>query len=656
MSRYFAIALALAATTSPLSAQSRTQSVAAAPKTAEAVDAAPEMLLSPTSQLFVRWDGIAAHNDAYKKSIWGGVMAGPTGDSIRAMMVKGPKLLGANLLSEPLLEGKAPKDLKANLTDLKNASKIIDLVADKGAVVAAEVREPRPTLKGIGSAIGGLFGGGKLPGAEALIPDAYVLAIVPDAGNQAETFYAAIRLLLKKNELTPEPFAIAGRSGFQMQSHLHVAWWVEGKHFVVYAGSMKPEAMVAEMTANPSKGGVTAHPLYVRCRANPGYESITRGFVDANRVVGVAKSLAGPFVPGLSQRLDDLGLGNLKAIVFNSGFDGKESRATYEFEVSGERKGFAKVLKPQPITLKDLPPMPPDVSRFSALRIDPAALYEAGIVGLETLSLNTAFDGEDKAKTPAEKLTLRREEVAKQFDRQLGLSIKDDVVPYLGDTVVVFQSPTEGLSLFGTTICVKVTNPAKVKLAADRVQQALENIISAPIKVRKKTLRGYEIRELYSRGFGVLTPTVAVLDDWLVVSFEPQCVQGIVLRLKGEIPSWKPDDATAARLAKMAPGCGLQYCDPRSTVQNLCCIGPIIMSAVELQKRFLQTESDYNPFDTGLIPNGHELSKHLFPNLTVTRDDGKTIRVEVNESFSLPLEALGFELFTAIGFFGFLVG
>ena len=62
----------------------------------------------PTTQLYVRWDGITAHNDAYKKSIWGPVMAGPTGDSIRALLAKVPKLLGNSLLADPLLDGKPP--------------------------------------------------------------------------------------------------------------------------------------------------------------------------------------------------------------------------------------------------------------------------------------------------------------------------------------------------------------------------------------------------------------------------------------------------------------------------------------------------------------------------------------------------------------------
>jgi hypothetical protein len=160
-------------------------------------------------------------------------------------------------------------------------------------------------------------------------------------------------------------------------------------------------------------------------------------------------------------------------------------------------------------------------------------------------------------------------------------------------------------------------------------------------------LKGVEYREFYARGFGIITPTYAIVGDWLVVSGHPQAVQGVILRTKGDLEKWKPDADTAKRLAKMpADGCGLQFNNPKSTVGNLCTIGPLVLSVFGLRGGFNEpNETDFDPIDVGLIPNAHELNKHLFPNLTVTRDDGKTIRVEVNESFSLPLEAIGFEPF-----------
>ena len=183
-------------------------------------------------------------------------------------------------------------------------------------------------------------------------------------------------------------------------------------------------------------------------------------------------------------------------------------------------------------------------------------------------------------KNPAAVIKARKEYLMRETDKFLGISVTDDLLPHLGDKVVVFQSPTEGLQVFGTVVCVSVKDAAKVRTAADRVQRALEAIANSPIKVRKKVLKGVEYREFYARGFGIITPTYAVVGDWLVVAGHPQAVQGVILRSKGDLEKWAPDDATAKRLAKMpADGCGLQFCDPKSTTGNVCCIGPFFLSA-----------------------------------------------------------------------------
>jgi hypothetical protein len=430
---------------------------------------------------------------------------------------------------------------------------------------------------------------------------------------------------------------------------------VEGKHFVFYAGTRKPGTVASEMSANVAKGGITGHPLYQRCLKTGEFESVTRGFIDTDRVIGLAKNLAGPFVPGLKERLDGTGISGLKAVVFSSGFDGKESRALYEFDAPGERKGVLKALKQEPLKLADLPPLPPDVSRFSALRLDPAATYDAGLGIIEMLTMTQDFGVADDAtkKNPTALIKARKAYMAREVDKFLGITLTEDLLPHLGDKLVIFQSPTEGLQVFGTVICISVKDEAKVRAAAGRIQGAIEAVAASPVKVRKKMLKGVEIREFYARGFAAITPTYAIVDGWLVIAGHPQCVQGVVLRAKGELPKWKPDDATTKRLAKMPAGCGLQYCSPKSTASNLCVIGPLFISLFSAQFAFREAaETDFDPIDVGLIPNAHELNRHLFPNLTVTRDDGKTIRIEVNESFSLPLEIIGIEPLAFAGILG----
>jgi hypothetical protein len=492
------------------------------------------------------------------------------------------------------------------------------------------------------------------------MPDAQLIVVVPNVGDKVEVLYGSIRLAMRQGDNKIEAFSAGGRSGFMFippeggggpPFPVHAAWWLEGKHFVFYFGTRKTETIIDEMKANATKGGLTNNPLYQRAQKLGNFESVTRGFVNTGSLVGMAKTLAGPFVPGLRERLDNVGLSSIKALVFTSGFDGKESRAIYEFDAPGERQGFAKALKNKPLTLDDLPPMPPDVSRFSALRLDPETTYDATLSLIDFLNMNDNRDDFDPKKSPAEQIKERKESMKRDIDKFLGISVQDDLMPHLGDKLVVFQSPLEGLSVFGTVVCISCKDPAKVKAATDRVQRALEAIANSPIKVRKKMVKGVEVREFSSRGFGVLTPSYAVVGDWLVIAGYPQAVNGLILRTKGDLEKWKPDAETTKRLAKMpANACGIQYCNAKSSAQNLCCVGPLFFAQLEQQFRFRETgEADFDPLDAGLIPNAHEISKHLFPNLTFTHDDGKTIRIEVNESFSVPLEFIGVEPLIVFG-------
>jgi hypothetical protein len=616
----------------------------AAPGAARAQE--PEKLLSPTSQLFIRWDGVGPHKAAYDGSVLGPILKGPTGDSARALIARLPKMLGSQLLAGPLLEGKSPAELTAVHADLKAAERVLDLLLDKGVVVAAEITEPRPTLSGVGKALGGLLGG-RAPEPESFLPDARLLAVVPDSADQAGVVFGTLRLLVSQAGIPVEPLPPAvGRTGFRVAhpdkgNPARMAWWVEGKHVVFYVGTAEPATVAKDLAANAKAGGVTGHPLFQRCLKTGEFESVARGFVDAGAVVTLAKRLAGPFVPGLGEKLDAVGVGNLKAVVFSSGFQGKESRALYEIDLPGERKGLARLLKATPVTLADLPPLPPDVSRFSLLRVDYGATCDALLSAYETL-IPEDFGTDKDAKTPAEAKRLRRQAIERELTKALGVDVGSDLFPHLGDKFCVFQSPTEGLSVFGTVVCVSVKDAAKVRAAADQLTRGLEKIAGGRAKVRRRVVAGADTREIYNREFGVVTPTYAVVGDWLVVGGTPQCVQGVALRHAGRLPRWSPDADTAARLGRMpSDSIGIQYCNPRSTVHNLCCVAPLFLGQIgQFSER---NNPEFNPTEIGLIPNGHELGGHLFPNLTFTRDDGRTVRIDVRDSFSVPLEFIGFE-------------
>jgi len=73
--------------------------------------------------------------------------------------------------------------------------------------------------------------------------------------------------------------------------------------------------------------------------------------------------------------------------------------------------------------------------------------------------------------------------------------------------------------------------------------------------------------------------------------------------------------------------------DPRPTVKLVFSVLPPLLS---LANGFSQFAPGLRPFDVGLIPHAQAATGNLFPNITVTTDDGKKIRSETRASLALP--------------------
>jgi len=57
-------------------------------------------------------------------------------------------------------------------------------------------------------------------------------------------------------------------------------------------------------------------------------------------------------------------------------------------------------------------------------------------------------------------------------------------------------------------------------------------------------------------------------------------------------------------------------------------------------------------FAVGSLPNAQDATHHLFPNVSVVSDDGKTLRSETRASLALPLELNGLDAYALVfGFF-----
>jgi hypothetical protein len=141
------------------------------------------------------------------------------------------------------------------------------------------------------------------------------------------------------------------------------------------------------------------------------------------------------------------------------------------------------------------------------------------------------------------------------------------------------------------------------------------------------------LHEVHVRQQGFFfVPTYAVHKGWLAVGYFPQGVQGYILRANGELPAWKPDESTREALGKLPKEfLSVSVSDPRPTVNQVLALAPLVTGLINS----LVPESK---FEVGLLPNAHEVSRHLFPNVSVVSTRGDTLRLETRASLALPLD------------------
>lgn len=543
--------------------------------------AVPERLLPRGSQLYLRWDGVEAHRQAFDKSAVGKMLHGDMGRFFAG--------LGEYLqkISETFI---APENPQA-ADMLKELPRALHAIGQHGFRLGIEVKKLTP-------------------------PDIEGMLVFPKSGKADSGILAFIR----------KAAALAGaevqetKKGKRIIASIEtpfvkLGWWADGDDAVVVLGTRPPEDL-----AKKAKMDFTSNVLYEQLREFKEFPTWAEGFVD---MAGLAKVVS-EVSPEIARLVDDLGLNGLKSITFHSGFDGPAERSALLFNIPGPRKGLLKIANQRKISLADLPPMPTDLAYFSASNLDLATLYDASLVAVE---------GTVRLFAP-EQANMVKEGI-KAAEAALGVKFRDDLFGSLGDLVVSYRSPAEGPLGLGAVYLIKVKNSKKFADSLDNIIKVAATIPFVEISVRKQSYRSADINGLY---FGVGGASFHLLDytihkDWFGVSFYPQPLQGFVLRLGGDLPAWKPSAALAKRLEAVPKEfVGISVADPRPSLKLLLSLAPTLVSFLNSAISFTGAPQ----FDINLLPNAHEATRHLFHNITVITDDGKRVRVDTRASLPLP--------------------
>jgi hypothetical protein len=565
---------------------------------------APEQLLSANSQIYIRWDGIESHRAAYDKTAIGRMMKGDTGVFVTGVFGQLQESIGSLLTVNQLLTGTPPDKLQQLQKHAAESGKLLPLLAEHGFILAVEARSIEQ-------------------------PQGQITIILPDAGSKSGPVLGALHLIAGLNKLELKEIKVGDTAVSTIEiGPIHVTFWVQGKHAVLAIGTDDAEKTVKTMTSGDHPR-LTGTELYKRVRGYDKFETSARAYVDVSAITKLAAT-RGKEVESL---LNELGVDNLKSIVFYSGFEGTAERSIVELELPGERKGLATLLAGKPFKLGDVPPMPPDVSSWSMTNLDAAKVYDVLVPAAEHIAAMLAPDGGENVKG-----------FAKKIDEFLGIDLRKDLLGSLDNQLVQYTSPSEGPINLGQTYLLKVKDQKKLEEALEQAIKGLSKLTNTDVKNKKRTYKGVEVHEIHfgQQSFPVV-PTYAIHDGWLVIGYYPPAVHGYIARAKKEMGVWKPN-AQAEAVFKQMPQefISVSYSDPRPSIRTILSIAPIIGATIN------SFSPEFN-FDIGNLPNSQEVTRHLFPNISVTTDDGKVLRVETRASLALPIELTGVDTYAIVG-------
>ncbi len=272
-----------------------------------------------------------------------------------------------------------------------------------------------------------------------------------------------------------------------------------------------------------------------------------------------------------------------------------------------------------------MPPLPSDVTSFSASNFNLRNLYDGGMTIAEAAA-NVFANGAIDPK-----------ESVRQVEALLGVKFGEDLFGSFGDMFVTYSSPSEGPLGLGGVYLFKVKDEKKLSETLEGLFRSIPPIPGAEVSYKKRNYRGGDFMELKLKTdqgeFALATMTIH--KGWFMLANYPQSIYGFILRSNGELPTWKADaKLTKALTAFPKEFTAISVSDPRPTVQGLLSLAPALMSGANTILPIVLPGAPI--FDVSVIPHAQDAVRPLFPNITIVTDDGKKVRSETRASLALP--------------------
>ena len=564
---------------------------------------APEAFLDARCAVYLRYDGWEKHRQAWEKTAFAEVLRNGLQPAMQRM-------------GDQILQG---------LQSLPEGSEILQQLQ----------KHLPPVLEHL-NAHGLVFG---LQLVEPQAGRMQLTLVLPEQAKQEPHLAALIRMVAESNGWKITAVQLRERKMQQVQitdSPWKISWWSEANHFLLLIGSESPELTLD--VAEGKKPSLLQSEWFKRINVPPGYASCLHGYVHGQPLLEALRQLG----PGWRKFIEVAGLEDIPAISFCVGAQDRALRSTLTVHLKpGSRRGLASLfptpeqgIEPYLRGQKALPPLSPrgdvTVQRFDLAQ---------GISQLRPIiqTVADAIDEQEAGKS------------VREFFEKVGqlpeLDWLRELLPHLDNIWVYSDASADGLLWTGMLFGVRLKDVAAARKALAKMKSFETDNFS--LQIRRWQYRGAELICLYMPGpdgrGSPFIPTLAVVDNWLLMALYPQPIQAVIARSQLQhLSRWKLSPATEKILASLPNGkarvVGLSESDPRGTVEFCMSLMPFIGGLINML-----ADGDFDPT---VIPPTQLITEPLFPNVTLYLAEPDAFRME--SYYSLPLPSFGAAWFSAM--------
>ena len=464
-------------------------------------------------------------------------------------------------------------------------------------------------------------------------------ALVCNLGDDGGKFLADFEALLRLGNLPPaNPINVAGHALQQIPAPVPggAYYGVIRGHFVLAIGTRTVEE-VAGMISGAGASLAAGEKLKASRTKIGGqdHKRLATLFVDIPRITQLLSSLAPMITEG-----DMEDARNLQAVL-NTMIGPSIGPLTWQMSVrergchiaaflpiSGERSGLAALQTETSLDNGDLAFIPPNPSWAWAFNFKPSEMLtwvKSTLRDLDADAYGEFIEGITEAEAA------------------LGLRIDEDLLRLMGDTFVLFDAP-ESESLFGAgvVLIMESPHPEQFTRSVKRLLTTIDsNTNDARVQLGSITYGEHQIEFVNVIGVPMfLAPAWTVHEDRVVISLYPQLVMSTLDRIANR------QDPGASILGNKDFRSGLEvlggsgtsvwYVDTKKSMVES--YGLILILA---QMGAAMVQGEGIPVDISAFPTVDALTRHMFPQVGVTRIDSDGILCASYGPTPITLPSLG---------------